>query len=131
MTGLESLAPCRIGSICLQPFDDAETGLPFDGTYFGSHTSLFRTSTGGFIEDVREVRLTLKRNGDEVYGQFDFGLTVGTIQGVVDGDTLHVIWSWAGFGGRGVLTSDGESISGTYGDGEEVQGAGIWTVTRE
>jgi hypothetical protein len=78
------------------------------------------------------TEMILQRNGNDVTGQYSFGLGNGRIRGSVSGETLKLTWEWDGRFGYGVLraTADGNSFSGTWGYGEATAGAGTWSGRR-
>jgi hypothetical protein len=122
-----TLAPRRPGAL---PRPAAGGGgeasrLAFHGRYGGE--SVQSADPTPFPIDT-----VLERRGDRVRGRYTFGLGVGTIDGVIAGDTLRFSWSWAGNHGRGVLqaTPDGGAFSGTWGYRESADNAGTWTGQR-
>jgi hypothetical protein len=123
-----TLVPRRPGALPRpSPGPGAEAArLAFQGRYVGE--SVQSADPRPFPVDT-----VLERRGDRVNGRYTFGLGVGTLEGVVAGNTLRFSWSWAGNYGRGVFEAspDGQGFSGTWGYRESADNAGSWKGQRK
>jgi hypothetical protein len=78
------------------------------------------------------TEFVLKRRVDGVTGSYSFGLGVGTIDGKVVGNKLHLRWKWANNTGRGILEGrDDGSVAGTWGYRSAESGTGTWIGRRD
>jgi hypothetical protein len=105
--------------------DAKRTGTePFDGTF-----------NGEFSDGTTTLKVTtvLRRNGDQVTGEFYFGAGAGTIVGIIQGDVLYYQWSEAMGGGYGQMKAEqgGKVVTGHWGWGESMDDGGTWSGTRE
>jgi hypothetical protein len=108
------------------PVGATASAQPFQGRYVGQ-----------FVQNIEPkplaMEMILVRQGNNVTGQFSFGLGNGIItNGTVTGSELRVSWQWAGRTGLGILraTPNGAGFSGTWGFGTSSAGAGTWAGTR-
>jgi hypothetical protein len=121
-TTLASLAPRRLGEQLGREPNQA-SGQAFDGTYDGAFTAGARSLN---------IRMILRRVGDRVSGQYDYGTGPGQVDGLVVGDRLVFRWQEAGLTGGGelVMDADGAGFTGTWGNGDASSGGGTWTGRR-
>jgi len=123
---LASLAPRRPGALPpLAPTPATAERNAFHGSYRG------QLAQSG--DAPLAVEVALERHGDQVSGEYTFGLGVGTIvRGNVSGTALEFEWRWAGQGGRGRFVSrdNGASFTGTWGYGNSADNAGTWNARR-
>jgi hypothetical protein len=77
-----------------------------------------------------EVQLKLVRNGNLVRGSYLRAEICGAVSGQVTGNRLFLKWEWAGNSGRAVATQSGDSLSGTSGLRDEVEGGGTFVLFR-
>ena len=101
-TTLAALAPRRPGEMrAAEPEPRLEaretSGAPFDGVYDGTFTS--GTQTIG-------IRLALRRTGERVTGQYDYGAGLGRLDGLVVDGRLVFSWQEGNAKGRGELRPD-------------------------
>ena len=124
---LAALAPRRPGELPKTIVSAGTTGNAgaFNGRYAGQSTQ--KGEPRPF-----PIQLALERRGDSVSGQYTFGLGVGSIQGMVTGDTLDFDWEWAGNKGRGRFTARdaGNAFAGTWGYRDSAENAGTWQARR-
>ena len=78
------------------------------------------------------MQVTLQRTKDRVVGDFNFGLGMGHLSGIVNETTLRFTWEWGEKSGHGMLsTSDnGDTITGRWGWGQSEDDWGVWSGTR-
>jgi hypothetical protein len=122
---LGALAPRRPGALPALTTVPAAAATAFHGSYRG------QAAQSG--EPPFAVELALERRGDQVSGEYTFGVGVGRImRGTVVGNALEFEWRWAGQGGRGrfVTRDNGASFAGTWGHGDSTDGAGTWNARR-
>ncbi len=124
-TTLGGLAPKKHGENIGVPEDliSKEGSESFSGVYQGN-ISL----NGEFLP----VTLILRRSGKNVTGQYSYGVGSGGLTGVVEGDQMFYKWREGGVTGSGRIKAleAGESIDGTWGNGESWDDGGIWTGKR-
>jgi len=102
----------------------ATAGLaPFEGTYQGE----FSDGTASL-----PINTILRRNGDQVTGEYYYGGGAGRVVGLVKDGTFYFQWQEGNATGYGYLETkdDGESVSGQWGRGESLDNAGIWQGKR-
>jgi hypothetical protein len=95
----------------------------FDGSYVGQWAD---------ATAVLDFRMTLRRQGQIVRGNYDFGMGTAELEGNVEGDQLDFAWRWGkDYFGRGRLTSlaDGRLL-GTWGYGRRFEGGTIGATPR-
>jgi hypothetical protein len=122
---LAALAPRRPGALPPLAAVPATAAAAFHGSYRG------QAAQSG--EPPFAVELALERRGDQVSGEYTFGLGVGTIRrGTVVGNALEFEWRWAGQGGRGrfLARDNGANFTGTWGYGDSADNAGTWNARR-
>lgn len=108
-----------------QPSSEGGRRLAFDGAFLGKFDQVGEPQSF-------PVETVFERRGDKVTGRYSFGLGIGSIEGVVEGNTLHVRWTWSGNYGRATLrgAADGSGFSGTWGYRDSPTDAGTWTGQR-
>lgn len=121
---LAALAPRRPGELPRAgpaPAAGVLSGSAFQGRYVGQSLQ-FNEPT------PYPIAVTFRRRGDQVDGEYSFGLGVGSIHGRVAGNTLTFEWEWARNYGRGVFNAaaDGSSFHGTWGYRKSPDNAGRW-----
>jgi hypothetical protein len=130
-TSEAALAPRRPGQLAnmrQSASSNVPNSLPFQGNYVGTSTQI---SDPGSSFPV--VVVLNRQDGNQVKGQYTFGLGQGTIEGTVSGDSLFYDWNWAGNYGRGILRSEpnGTEFSGTWGYRESANNGGQWRIRRQ
>jgi len=96
----------------------------FDGNYVGKWTDAKGTSL--------DFRMTLRREGSTVRGNYEFGMGAAELEGTVEADQLDYAWRWGkDYFGRGKLKSlaNGE-LQGTWGYTRRFEGGGTLSATR-
>jgi len=90
----------------------------FDGNYLGQWTDAKGTSL--------DFRMALRRQGQVVHGQYEFGMGVADLEGTITGDQLDYAWRWGNdYFGRGRIKSAADGrLQGTWGYGQRNEGAG-------
>jgi len=118
------LAPRRPGElprmVAAQSRPQGSARQAFDGAYFGKFSQVGEPQSF-------PVETIFERRGDKVTGRYSFGLGIGSIEGVVEGGTLNLRWTWSGNYGRATLHAAGEGFSGTWGYRESPSNAGTWS----
>jgi hypothetical protein len=102
----------------------ATAGLAaFHGTYQGE----FSDSSGSL-----PINTVLRRNGDQVTGEFYYGGGAGQVVGLIQDGTLYFQWQEGNATGYGYLETDddGETVSGRWGRGESMDDGGAWRGKR-
>lgn len=122
----EMLAPRRPGelpNLAASGPSDAGTGAPFHGTYEGA----FSDGTASL-----PMKTVLRRQGDEVMGEYYYGGGAGRIVGLVQDRVLYYQWLEGGASGYGYLIAaeDGRSVEGRWGHGESMDDGGTWSGAR-
>ncbi|HSS86402.1 MAG TPA: hypothetical protein VLL30_21815, partial [Reyranella sp.] len=87
----------------------------FDGSYVGQ----WADATAAL-----DFRMTLRRQGQIVRGNYEFGMGAAELEGTVEGDQLDFAWRWGkDYFGRGKLKSlaNGQ-LQGTWGYGHRFEG---------
>jgi hypothetical protein len=94
----------------------------FDGFYVGQ----WADATAVF-----DVRMTLRRQGQIVRGEYEFGMGVAELEGTVTGDQLDYAWRWGkDYFGRGRLQSLANGkLQGTWGFAHRFEGGGTVNAT--
>ncbi len=95
----------------------------FDGSYVGQ----WADATAAL-----DFRMTLRRQGEIVRGNYDFGMGAAELEGTVEGDRLDFAWRWGkDYFGRGRMTSlaNGQ-LQGTWGYGRRFEGGTINATPR-
>ena len=87
----------------------------FSGTYLG-------ISTEGMVQS--QFQMTFQRHGNTVTGTYIQNGAQGTIQGTVDGDTMHYQWNLGWYSGRGQCMIQGNKTVGTWGYGTSTTNGG-------
>jgi hypothetical protein len=122
------LGPRRPGAPATLRQSPAATDQAFNGRFVGQFTQYSDPDKPGAIV------VTLRRSGNNVTGEYSFGLGAGRISdGTVDGDTLYFVWEWANSYGHGTLhvIEGGAGFDGYWGYRESRADAGRWTAHRE
>jgi hypothetical protein len=91
---------------------------PFDGDYAGQWIDAKGTAL--------DFRMTLRRQGSTVRGNYEFGMGAAELEGTVAGDQLDYAWRWGtDYFGRGKMRSlaNGE-LQGTWGYTKRSEGGG-------
>lgn len=94
----------------------------FDGFYVGK----WADATAAL-----DVRMTLRRQGKIVRGNYEFGMGAAELEGTVEGDQLDYAWRWGkDYFGRGRLKSlaNGQ-LQGTWGYSRRFEGGGTLHAT--
>jgi hypothetical protein len=102
----------------------ATAGLaPFDGTYQGE----FSDGTASL-----PINTLLRRNGDQVTGDYYYGAGAGQVVGLVQDGVFYFQWQEGNASGYGYLQTDdeGETVSGRWGRGESMDDGGTWRGKR-
>lgn len=96
---------------------------PFHGTYDGE----FSLGNGSL-----PVRTILRRNGDEISGEYYYGAGAGQVVGLVENGTLYFQWREGNDAGYGYLETEdgGETLTGRWGRGESMDDGGTWQGKR-
>ena len=95
----------------------------FDGSYVGQ----WADATAAL-----DFRMTLRRQGEIVRGNYDFGMGAAELEGTVEGDRLDFAWRWGkDYFGRGRMTSlaNGQ-LQGTWGYGRRFEGGTLNATPR-
>lgn len=121
-----ALAPRRRGELPKLTPAAAGAMSAFEGRYAGE-------SRQAGEPRAFAIQLALARRGEQVDGEYTFGLGVGTIRGTIVGNTLEFVWDWAGKKGRGRFVSrdGGSSFAGTWGFADSADDAGTWNGQRK
>jgi hypothetical protein len=95
----------------------------FDGDYAGQWTD-----TKGVSFDFR---MTLRRQGTTVRGNYEFGMGVAELEGTVTGDRLDYAWRYGtDYSGRGKMKSLANgALQGTWGNARSSEGGGTLSAT--
>jgi hypothetical protein len=95
----------------------------FHGTYQGE----FSDGTGSL-----PINTVLRRNGDQVTGEYYYGAGAGQVVGLVQDGTFYFQWQEGNASGYGYLETDddGETVSGRWGRGESMDDGGTWRGKR-
>jgi hypothetical protein len=105
---------------CDRTLGAVQDGLDYSGIY------------AGVIEESQnhttEVQLKLVRNGYAVQGSYYRQGVCGSIFGEINGGWLFFTWKWAGASGRGRAKQSGQSITGTSGYNQDIEGASNFTL---
>lgn len=130
-TELAALSPRRAGEMPKGAFAESASPsgqLPFQGRYIGRASQFSDPDRKSF-----PVETSLRRTGNRVRGEYTFGVGVGTIDGIVSGDTLTFDWKWAGNSGSGLLklAAQGRGFAGTWGYARSLDNAGKWDGVRQ
>lgn len=102
----------------------ATAGLAaFHGTYQGEF------SDGSASLPINTI---LRRNGDQVIGEFYYGAGAGQVVGLIQDGTFYFQWQEGNATGYGYLETDdgGETVSGRWGRGESMDDGGTWRGKR-
>ncbi len=98
-------------------------GVPTPGTvhqaFDGSYVGQWADATAAL-----DFRMTLRRQGQIVRGNYEFGMGAAELEGTVEGDQLDFAWRWGkDYFGRGKLKSlaNGQ-LQGTWGYGHRFDG---------
>jgi hypothetical protein len=109
----------------------AVPGAPMPGTvhqaFDGSYVGQWADATAAL-----DFRMTLRRQGQIVRGNYDFGMGTAELEGTVEGDQLDFAWRWGkDYFGRGRMTSlaDGR-LQGTWGYGRRFEGGTLNATPR-
>jgi uncharacterized caspase-like protein len=96
---------------------------PFHGVYDGLISDGINTVP---------VRAVLRRQGNEVKGEYSTGDSTGYLYGLVMGEVLVYEWQEGGRRGSGLVRPEqgGDVLQGTWGYGESYEGGGIWQGVR-
>lgn len=118
----EMLAPRRPGelpNLAASGPPQVATGAPFHGTYVGE----FSDGTASL-----PMKTVLRRQGDQVMGEYYYGGGAGRIVGLVQDRVLYYQWLEGGASGYGYLIAaeDGSSLDGRWGHGESMDDGGTW-----
>lgn len=118
------LAPRRPGALPTLP--SSATGgdsLPFDGDYVGE----FSDGTASL-----QVKTVLRRQGDQVTGEYYYGGGAGRLVGLIQDGVLYYQWSEGNAGGYGYMMAeeDGRVVQGRWGRGESMDNGGTWSGAR-
>lgn len=109
----------KIGRPCAEP---VSTGEPFSGRLTGMIT----------IDNIEfDLQAELTRSGSRVEGRSSYGAGVSSIEGIIEGNTLHYRWRLRQDAGKGALTHAGGSYEGSWGNGEDSNGGGIIRLWRQ
>lgn len=123
----DMLAPRRSGALPAPAATGGGADLteraPFDGTFDGA----FSDGTAAL-----PMRTILRRNGNQVTGEYYYGGGSGRIVGLIEGQTLYYQWLEGGASGYGYLEldADGRSVAGRWGHGESMDDGGTWSGAR-
>lgn len=123
----QMLAPRRPGALPAPALANRGGDLadrpPFDGVFEGE----FSDGTASL-----PMRTILRRNGDQVNGEYYYGGGSGQIFGLIEGNTLYYQWQEGGASGYGYLEldADGRTVAGRWGNGESMDNGGDWNGTR-
>jgi hypothetical protein len=118
------LAPRRSDELPGAGAAAATAGLAaFHGTYQGE----FSDDTGSL-----PINTVLRRNGDQVTGEFYYGGGAGQVVGLVQDGTFYFQWQEGNATGYGYLQTDddGRTVSGRWGRGESMDNGGTWRGER-
>ncbi|MGH6893564.1 MAG: M48 family metalloprotease [Dongiaceae bacterium] len=118
------LAPRRAGELPGQGPATSTIGLePFEGTYQGE----FSDGTASL-----PLNTVLRRNGEQVTGEYYYGGGAGRIVGIVQDQTFYFQWQEGTASGYGYMeTADGgRSVAGRWGRGESMDDGGTWDGRR-
>ena len=118
------LAPRQPGQLPGASSAAATAGLAaFHGTYEGE----FSVGDGSL-----PVRTVLRRNGNEITGEYYYGAGAGQVVGLVENGTFYFQWQEGSATGYGYLETDdgGETVSGRWGQGESMDDGGTWRGKR-
>lgn len=101
----------------------------------GSPSPAFEGVFEGRVTDTARAlpaRTVLWREGDRVTGVYSYGLGEGELSGIVQDDTLILIWQSGGRHGLAQIRTarGGVEFDGTWGYGETAAGGGTWTGAR-
>ena len=102
----------------------ATAGLAaFHGTYQGK----FSDGTASL-----PINTVLRRNGDQVSGEYYYGAGAGQVVGLVQDGTFYFQWQEGNATGYGYLETEdgGETVSGRWGRGESMDDGGTWRGER-
>ncbi len=74
------------------------------------------------------INTVLRRNGDEVTGEYYYGAGAGQVVGLVQDGTFYFQWQEGNASGYGYLQTDdaGETVTGRWGHGESMDDGGTW-----
>ncbi len=124
-----STHPQDLAPRCHQPVATTSFDLAFDDSYAVQWTYYY---TNKKTSDLFPMQVTLQRTKDRVVGDFNFGLGMGHLSGIVNETTLRFTWEWGEKSGHGMLsTSDnGDTITGRWGWGQSEDDWGVWSGTR-
>lgn len=91
---------------------------PFDGNYVGQWTDAKGVSL--------DFRMSLRRQGTTVRGNYEFGLGTAELEGTIAADELDYAWRWGtDYFGRGKMKSlAGGELQGTWGYTRRSEGGG-------
>ena len=124
---IRTLAPRRPGELSDLPIDNSLELLPFQGNYSGYYTRYLPGE-----EEVLPVKVQLQRNGNKVFGVFNFGLGDGKIVGEIDNNVLYFDWNWYTKKGKGELRSiDNIYLRGSWGYLSDYEDGGEWDLSRK
>jgi hypothetical protein len=118
------LAPRRSDELPGAGLATATTDLvAFHGTYQGE----FSDGT-----ESLPINTILRRNGDQITGEFYYGGGAGQVVGLVQDGTLYFQWQEGNATGYGYLETDdnGETVAGRWGRGESMDDGGTWRGKR-
>ncbi len=108
----------------------AVPGMPTPGTvrqaFDGSYVGQWADATAAL-----DFRMTLRRQGQIVRGNYEFGMGVAELEGTVTGDQLDFAWRWGNdYLGRGRMKSlaNGQ-LQGTWGYALRFEGGGTMNAT--
>jgi tetratricopeptide (TPR) repeat protein len=98
--------------------------MPFDfsGVFDGSIVDGGQSSAGAQVKFVR--------NGNEVKGSYLRAEICGSVSGKVTFDRLEFSWEWAGNSGHGIASQTADSVSGTFGFGDDGKVGGTFALIR-
>lgn len=117
-THLASLKPRQPGELPLQTPAESDN-ISFNGEFRGE-----MSDASGSLP----VTVVLQRHGDQVVGQYSYGMGIGKIVGEIRDGQLYFGWQMGADRGSGKFVSDqgGDRISGTWGYGSSDDNGGRW-----